>query len=318
MAKYVDILFRHRIRFLLLFIALPLELATACIFLFPHESALMTLWVDTPAYYSISPAATGWNQYLTPAQNTVDAMNQLTDTATFAHTLGVDLDQMHTFQDQSERDATLGALSSDLRIAASGSHLVVLSYTCTRRAICIDVLNTTVQIYRNWQIDTTQAVAKAAHDFYESQLVQAQGELDADSQLLSDYKTNWKGSQTALLLDTKYQELDGNVSQDLATRSSLKAKINAIDIQSAAARQIEDTVLKTMDPPRVVGGRLSALPRKQMIIAGGFGLAVALTVLVVMAWLDRTVREASELERRLKLPVVSTIADLAAGSENVA
>src|SRR5438270_5611860 len=98
LAKYVDILFRHRLRFLILLVALPMEVAIACIAMFPHESALSTLWVDTPAYFSISPAATGWNQYLTPAQNTQDALDQLRNTGAFVHTLGLDLDTIGTFR----------------------------------------------------------------------------------------------------------------------------------------------------------------------------------------------------------------------------
>jgi len=90
MAKYADILFRYRLRFLILFVVLPSELALACVFLFPHRVAMSSLWVDTPAYISVSAAATGWNQYLTPAQNTVDALNQLRSTASFVKTLGAE------------------------------------------------------------------------------------------------------------------------------------------------------------------------------------------------------------------------------------
>jgi len=317
LAKYVDILFRHRVRFLLLFIVLPLELATACVFLFPHESAVMSLWVETPTFFPTQ--ATGWNQYLTPAQNTQDALNQLTDTSTFAHTLGVDLDASHTFQDQGERDAVLGSLSTDIRITATGSHLVLINYTCPRRPICIDVLNNTLQIYRDWQSQRADDQEKAAREFYQGQLADANAQLTADSAAVNQYLTlHPKESQLELLGDAQYQVLARTVTQDQGQITALQGKLDAIDLTSAAAKQIDDTMVRQMDPPRVVGGRLSALPRKQMIIAGGLGLAVALVVLVVMAWLDRTVRESRELESRLKLPVVSTIPDLATRGEAVA
>src|SRR5450759_5867605 len=98
MAKYVEILFRHRLRFLILLLVLPVELAAACIALFPHQSAVSSLWVDTPAYISISAAASGWDQYLTPAQNTVDALDQLRSTDSFVKSLSTNLDATNTFQ----------------------------------------------------------------------------------------------------------------------------------------------------------------------------------------------------------------------------
>src|SRR6202049_278208 len=97
MAKYVEILFRHRLRFLILLVVLPAELALACIFLFPHQTATSSLWVDTPAYISIPGAASGWNSYLTPAQNNVDALDQLRSTASCFKTLQSSLDTQNTF-----------------------------------------------------------------------------------------------------------------------------------------------------------------------------------------------------------------------------
>jgi hypothetical protein len=314
LAKYVDILFRHRLRFFILFIALPLELAAACVVLFPHETAVSSLWVDTPAYFSISPAATGWNQYLTPAQNTLDALEQLRSTAAFAHTLGVDLDAMGTFRDRAERDSVLGSLGTDLHLTVTGSHLVVLTYTCPRGPICIAVLTTTVQIYRNWLADQQTAQAQVAIDFYTGQLADAQNKLQTDEIALNQYAAahpTLKPADAPLI--PEYDQLIRNVDQDRIEVAALQQKLDGIKLTDAAAAEIDNTVLKTVDPARIVGGQLSALPRKQMAIAGLGGLAVAVIVLVLMAWLDRTIREPRELEKHLRIPVVATISDLAIG-----
>src|SRR3981081_1135477 len=130
MAKYVEILFRHRLRFLILLVVLPAELALACIFLFPHQTASASLWVDTPAFISIPGAASGWNSYLTPAQNTVDAVDQLRSTDSFAKLLRSRLATTNTFESTSERDSVLLTVLTDTMITATGSHLVVFTYTC--------------------------------------------------------------------------------------------------------------------------------------------------------------------------------------------
>ena len=123
MAKYVEILFRHRLRFLILLIVLPAQLAAACIFVFPHQTAASSLWVDTPAYIIISPAVQGWNEFITPAQNTVDALNQLRSTDSYLLTLGSELDSMNTFRDFGERESVLSTVKADVLVTALRSRL---------------------------------------------------------------------------------------------------------------------------------------------------------------------------------------------------
>jgi len=314
MAKYADILFRYRLRFLILFVVLPSELALACVFLFPHRVAMSSLWVDTPAYISVSAAATGWNQYLTPAQNTVDALNQLRSTASFVKTLGADLDSLTIFQDQNERGSILSNATADLHVTAAGSHLVVLTYTCPRQPVCTTVLSTSVQIYRDWLANQQTAQAKVAIDFYSGQLADAQAKLDADATALNQYLNahpSVKPSDAALI--PELDQLVRSVDQDRLQVAALRQKLDGIRLMDAAAAQIDNTVLKVIDPPRIVGGELSSLPRKQMAIAAIAGFAVGLIALVGMAWFDRAVREPKQLEGRLRIPVVVTIADLATG-----
>jgi hypothetical protein len=312
MAKYLEILFRHRLRFLILIVILPAELAMACIFLFPHQTATSALWVDTPAYIQISPSVQGWNQYLTPAQNTVDALDQLRGTDSFVTTLSAKLETLNTFRDASERDSVIATAATDIAIVANGSHLVGLTYTCPRQPICTNVLIATEQTYQQWLDDQQTAQAKVAIDFYTGQLSDAQTKLDSDQTALANYLSahpNVKPADAAVL--PQFEQLTRNVNNDLLQVADLQQKLDDTKLTNAAVNQTDSTVLKVIDPPRTVGGRLSSLPRKQMLIAGAAGLALAVVVLVLMVWSDRTVREARDLEKFLRLPIVATIPDLA-------
>lgn len=312
MARYVEILFRHRLRFLLLIFVLPVELAAACIFLFPHQTAASALWVDTPAYIDISPSIQGWNQYLTPAQNTVDALDQLRGTDSFVNTLTSRLDAMNTFRDAGERDSVMATAATDIVITTTGSHLVSLTYTCPRQPICTNVLVATEQIYREWLSDQQTAQANVAIAFYTGQLADAQAKLSSDQTALTNYLAahpNIKPADASLI--PQLDQLTRNVDGDLSQVAVLQQKLDDTKLTDAAVNQTDSTVLKVIDRPRTVGGKLSSLPRKQMLIAGGAGIALALVVLVFMAWSDRTVREARDLEAFLRLPVVVTIQDLA-------
>ena len=312
MAKYVEILFRHRLRFLILLVVLPAELALACIALFPHQTAVSSLWVDTPAYIAVSPAASGWDSYLTPAENTVDALNQLRSTNAFVISLQSSLDASNTFQSAGERDSVLSTVLTDMVVTANGSHLVVINYTCPRAPICTDVVAATEQIYHQWLVDQETAQAKVAIDFYTGQLASAQTKLQSDENALAAYLASHPNAKTSdAPLIPELDQLLRNEDGDTLAVSSLQQQLDDTELTNAAVGQLDSTVLKVIDPPRIVGGRLSSLPKKQMTIAAAASLVLAGAMLVVMAWSDRSAREPKDIVSRLQIPVVATIHDLA-------
>ena len=310
-SKYVEILFRHRLRFLILLVVLPAELAFACIFLFPHQTAASSLWVDTPTFINVPGATIGWNTYLTPAQNTVDSLNQLRSTDSFVSALGVKLDAKTTFRDADERDSVLGSVTSDMAVTAPGSHLVVITYTCPHEPICTNVLSATEDLYRESVTAQQSAQINVAIKFYTEQLAESQDKLNSDQKALTDYLSAHPGLTLAdAALYPPFDKLVKAVQSDQAQVAAFQAKLDNVKLSAAALTELNKTVLQVVDKPHVVGGRFSALPKKQMVVAGVAALAIGFAVLVLMAWSDRSSREPSELENILKLPVVVTIPDL--------
>jgi hypothetical protein len=311
-SKYVDILFRHRLRFFILLVVLPAELALACVFLFPHVSAASSMWADTPAYIPVSAAASGWNQYLTPAQNVVDSLNQLRSTDAFVHDLGVKLDANNTFRDANERDTVLSTVVNDVLVVADGTHLVVLSYTCPHEPICTNVLKAIEELYQQWVIDQETAQAQVAITFYSGQLATTQSKLDSDEAALNAYLASHPEVHiTDSRLNPDLDSLLRQVDTDKAAVVDLQQKLDSTRLQEAATSETQSTVLRVIDDPRVTGGRLSALPKKNMAIAAIGALVAGLGVLVFMGWSDRTTREPRELENILHLPVLVTVPDIA-------
>lgn len=311
MAKYFETVFRHRLRFLILLFVLPAGVEVACVLLFPHQTAVSSLWVDTPAYISISPAASGWNQYQTPSQNTVDALDQLRSTDSFVNSLATNLDAMSTFNSASERNSVLATVTTDTVITYNGSHLVVLTYTCPHEPICSNVLTATVQIYHQWLTAEQTAQAKVAITIYTGQLHDAQAKLTADEAALTAYVAKHPNQTTAdSTLIPEFGQLIRNVASDRDAVAVAQTKLDDTNLTEAALEQLDSTVLKVVDPPRTVGGRISSLPKRQMAIAGLAAYALAAGVLVMMVWSDRSTREAKDIESRLRIPVVTTISDL--------
>jgi hypothetical protein len=314
MSRYVEILFRHRLRFLILLVILPAELALLCLVMFPHQTAVSSMWVDNPAYISVPAGATGWNQYMTPAQNTVDAMNQLRGTDFFVTALGRKLDASNSFKDAVERASVLQTVTGDVVVAYSGSHLVTLTYTCQRDALCKNVLTGTEELYHEWLAAKEASQAKVATDFYAGQLTDAKARLISDGKVLDSYVSAHPNLAKATSgpqlpsYDAEYDQLLTNVAIDKGAVASLQQKLDDTTLAHAAIGQLDTTVFRVIDQPRTVSS-LSALPRKQIAIAVITALAVGVGVLMLMAWSDRTTRDLRELENILRLPVV-TVPDL--------
>src|SRR5229473_709195 len=117
MAKYVELLFRFRIRFAALLLLLPMGIGAATVVLFPTYRATADLWVDNPNYFGASFSPIGWNQYLTPAQNQADTLSQLLGTDAFATGLADRLNASGFVTDPVERRQVVGSLSSQLNQA---------------------------------------------------------------------------------------------------------------------------------------------------------------------------------------------------------
>jgi uncharacterized protein involved in exopolysaccharide biosynthesis len=173
------------------------------------------------------------------------------------------------------------------------------------------VLSGTVEIYRQWLTDRQTSQAKIAIDFYGGQLADAQAKLTSDETALNAYiaaHPTVKATDAPLI--PQYDQLTRNVETDKGTVATLQQKLDDTKLADAAMVQVDNNVLTVMDKPRLVGGRLNALPKRQMVIAGFASLALAVAVLVTMVWSDRSTREPKDIEGRLHIPVAVTIPDL--------
>src|SRR5262245_50398618 len=119
MVKYVEILFRFKVRFALLLVLLPLVVAGTYVLLFPSYKATAQLWVEDPSYFG-GTSPRGWSIYLTPAQNESDSLNQLAGTRKFSSDLYQALGD--TIPDPSQR--TTAVAMAKIGVAPVGTHLM--------------------------------------------------------------------------------------------------------------------------------------------------------------------------------------------------
>jgi capsular polysaccharide biosynthesis protein len=311
MFKYIEALFHHWIRFVALIIVLPALAGGASLYLFQGKTGSTQIWVDNPSYFGTVSTASGWNQYLTPAQNTVDSLDQLVATQSYYDQLGKRLMADRTVHNTTERDQVLGEVASQLKITSNGSHLIDITVDCPTANVCIDVLNTTVSMHRDWLIENERNQAAVASQFYTGQLQLAQ---DRVTQAVDKLNTYVAGHPTPQVLvktpDPALDRLQSDVNSAQSQVNGIQDKMQNIQFSAEAAGQIDQTAVRTIDPPRVKSGRFTSTTKKMAMIIGGGAVLPGLLYLFVLGWLDRTARSSKEIEARLGVRVVSTIGNL--------
>ncbi len=313
MFKYVEVLCRYWLRFALLCLGLPLVAAAAALYVFQGKDGTAQLWVDTPSYIGNIQTAAGWNQYLTPAQNTVDSLGQLIQTDTFYQELGQALLDNQTVGSAAERDQVLNDVKTSLSATASGSHLVTLKVECHAANVCIQALTTTITLHRQWLIDTEKQQADIAVQFYTAQLKTANTRLQTASDAFNAYAASHPiPANVVRPPDPEYDRLQSDVSQAQTQVTDLQDKVQSVQFTNDAASEIDQTSLRVIDPPKTSGGRFTSVTKKMAIAFGGGAILPGLVYLVFLGWIDRTTRNPKEIEGRLGVRVVATVGRLPA------
>ncbi|MDQ6773467.1 MAG: hypothetical protein M3024_10830 [Candidatus Dormibacteraeota bacterium] len=309
MTRYVETFARHPWRFLALLLALPLLVSAVATELLSTTTAKAGIWVDSPTFYDAGTKVVGWNVYETPAQNVADGLRQLVQTNTFAVQVADRLETSGDFRAASERSQLIAGAKNEIQVASGGSHLVQLTYTCRRPALCAQVLDATIKTYVATLTKQYQAQANAAIDFYSLQVGQAHDTQLADQDALNAYVNSHPTLKPAdVALDPRGATLSRQVVADQSTVAGLQTKLDDATLSSATASTILSKVINVIDPPAVVGGGLlGSLPRKPLLIIWAACLGVAAVALVVASSLDRTVRDPRDLERRLGVHVVAEV-----------
>lgn len=311
MFKYIEALFRYWPRFAALCVGLPLVAGAGALYMFQGKDGSAQLWVDTPSYIGNIQTASGWNQYLTPAQNTVDSLTQLIATSSFYSRLGQALVDSGTVTSDSEKYQVLGDVRGTLVATATGSHLVSLKVECRTANICVQVLTTTIALHRQWLIDTEKQQADVATQFYTAQLDQAkqrqQAAIDAYNAYVAAHPAP---AGQPRLTDPQLDHLTNNVQQAQIDVNNLQDKLQGVQFSNDAAAEIDQTALRVVDFPQTSGGRFTSQTKKMAVIAALAASVPGIVYLVFLGWIDRSARNPKEIEARLGVRVVVTIGNL--------
>lgn len=308
MAKYAEILFRHRIRFTAL-VMIPIALGVSVAILFVSYRATATLRIEDPSAFGASFEPVGWTTSQTPGQNLADSVNQVVKAPAFANSLSSRLSSAGSVSGDAELRQTLASTGTSLKASASGSHLMTLTYTCPRSALCMSVLTNTIDIFNEQLARMQKEQAAAANAFWSGQLKDAEANLATAQTALHDFAV---ANPTASSSNPQAVELVRNVQLWQAKVVEAQNSLSQAQYLSTASARFLQMGTTVVDPPHMTGSRFvgdgsSLVPGALVLLAG---LALIVTYIHLLAWGDRTAGDPKVLERHLGVPVVATIPKL--------
>ena len=322
MARYVEILFRHWLRFALVLIVLPIPATVATVIYFRTYEAATNLWIDDPSTLNANVKVPGWNTYATPAQNQADALTQMLATKSFDDALLDTAYQNGGITDASQQQQIRLTVPLNIQVVPLGTHLLSIVYSCQKGSVCTAVLSATVTVFQQRLTAIQKDQQDLAVSFLQSQVTTATDQLKASQDALQAYWTAHPGQQ----LPASYQigmnpVLDGlllKLQQDTSSLSSLEAQLAQAHYVGAAAARFIDISTRTVDPPRITKGGFtgdgSSVRRALVVMA--VCVSAAAGYLLFLAWIDRTARDRKELEHRLQIPVLASIPQLKLGASS--
>lgn len=310
MARYLELLFRFKVRFAVLLLVLPAMVGAATIVMFPSYKASALMWVDNPSYFGGS-TPTGWSQYLTPAQNEADSLTQLLSTGAFGRELYQRL--ANDIPDPNERQRVVNA--SKINVFSTGSHLMAVSASCTKPSQCVLLVNTAIGVLRDQQLASEKAQAQAGVTYISAQLAQEKANLTTAEDALGRYIATHPGAKVATdpaaIADAELSRLATNVQNERSAVDALQGQLERDNSILSASTAIIEAGPRVVDPAAVTGGRLGdGTSLKKAALTGGATLALGLVYLLLLSWLDKTLRDPREIEHRFKVRVVATIPEL--------
>lgn len=313
MARYAEVLFQHKVRFLA-FLFIPVLAAAAVGYELLSFRASAVLEVQDPSSFGASFVPVGWSQSSTPAENLSDAVTGVVASASFATALTNSLEARSDVASPDQVPAIVSSVVSNLKVTVSGPHLLSLSYSCHSHNLCVRVLDATVNVLESQLVTAEQARATSISSFWSVQLKDAQARLATAQAAVSSYQSAHPGA-TVTADSTDPQAVQLYTDLQLWRGKVLEAQtgLTQADYLGSTSARLLQVGLSVADPAhlassRYIGDGTSLIAAALVLVAGTL---VVLAVLIATARMDHTARDPRAIERLIGVPVVATIPRLA-------
>lgn len=309
MARYAEVLFQHKRRFLaLLFI--PLLAAAAVGYEMLSFRASAVLEVQDPSSFGANFVPVGWSPGSTPAENLSDAVTAAVATSSFSAALTDSLDSRSDIAGPDQVPAIVSSVVANLKLTVNGPHLLTLSWSCHSHNLCVRVLDATVNVLESQLVTAEQARGASISSFWSVQLKDAQTRLSKAEGAASAYKAAHPGATLAAdSTDPEAVQLYSDVQLWRSKVLEAQTGLTQADYLGSTSARLLQVGLSVAEPAhlassRYIGDGTSLIAAVLVLFAG---VLVVLAMLIATTRMDHTARDPRAIERFVGVPVVATI-----------
>jgi hypothetical protein len=309
MARYAEVLFQHKLRFLaLLFI--PVLAAAAVGYELLSFRATSVLEVQDPSSFGANFVPVGWSSSSTPAENLSDAVTGVVAGSAFTSALTNTLETRSDIATPDHVPAIVSSVVANLKLSVNGPHLLTLSYSCHSHNVCVGVLDATVTVLESQLVSAEKGRAASISSFWTVQLKDAQARLSTAEGAVNAYNAAHPGSPVAAdSTDPNAAQLYSDLQLWRGKVQEAQAGLTQADYLGSTSARLLQVGLTVAEPAhlassRYVGDGTSIIAAALVLVAGTL---IVLAVLIGTARMDHTARDPKAIERLVGVPVVATI-----------
>lgn len=333
MTRYLEIVFRSKLRLLVLVFVLPVVFSAVDLYLWRSYDASEAVSVDDPSTFGQGMSyALGFDPYSTAAQNFARLFSNLIGTQNFNEGIADALVAQNVIHSDAERAALIASLSqltiSPGRLNSSGSsgsssgtgasgtatngdHIITIRYICKKEFMCSAVLVAALDVLRAQYSDLKARSAATARAIYEANLKAGEADVAAATAAIQNYQASLPKAKpgSSQNQDPVLTSLQHDLDAAQKEVDNANAQLLNIDTIAQVSKGMAND-LSVVDGPRTQRGLYgikgaSSDNLKSDAIAWASCLAVAAAYLILVAFLDRTVRDPAQIKARLGKPVIS-------------
>jgi uncharacterized protein involved in exopolysaccharide biosynthesis len=299
--RFLRTLVKHWYLYLIPIIIIPILVTVYGFDKLTLYTSTAKLWVEKPVL--LTADQTGWNPYLTPAENEATQMQQLLAFQSFVVAVAAktDLAQRYNLNTDAGKAQAYVRITSEVTIAplGAGPNALLLSVSDKEPHLAQQIASTLLTYYQSYYQTHRQRTDQQALTFDQGQLQSASGAVAQDTTRIQEYcQQHLDSCGSANSVDPVLAQLQEQLTQDKQAESDLKTQVNTLARDILETTTVSSTFFTVMDPPLLP--TKPSLEKKKLLTTytgGGLAAALALVALIVFirTQLDRKVYAEEDL-----------------------
>lgn len=311
--RYLGTFFRGRRLYIPVLLLLLAATALGTFYLASTQyEATARIWFDRPALDNVLDPNSPSAYLVSPGQQQADKLTQLLQTDAFVAAILTNTTASQRLVSEPDRERAIKDARGKIMVTPLGSNTVRIAYAGSDPVLCQQVVQSTIDQFRTWDLTARVEQSAIERQFYEKQLQIYQDQADAAATRVDEFQREHPYPDPS---SPQYLELQGLQRELESARALLSAARTKIE-QANAASSLSDTSrqyeFQVLDVPTVPNRPAATLGRLAQYLALGLFASFGLILFAVAfaTWQDTTVRNADDLQRLTSIPLLDAIPHL--------